>query len=311
VLSVAQVYGDGVRLGMSKKDALAALPRSQTIRRQESPGVANLLFMGEPAAEANHWARQMVVRFGADDTVAEIRVRYLDGLRPATRENPTLLDVLRRSGGAPEVLPGPWAGLWTDLAPQKPAPELFRWLDDRTLLTLQRDGGGAEVTLRDCPLDEPQGAKLPPLQFTSRGVEGCVLGDGKADVLKRWAAVSPPTTADGAVVLGMPAGSPYDLLLVWFEDNKVARLTVRHRGQPAQRDRDFTPALHEVWGRDFDRLGAVRRQEGAAPPVLQAYTWHDDRTRVRSFVQDREEGPRLFTEWREWPVPVTKTAAAP
>jgi hypothetical protein len=310
--SVAQVYGDGVRLGLSRKEALAALPRSPSIRRQESPGVVNLLFLGEPAAGANHWARQMVLRFGADDTLAEIRVRYIEGLRPPTKENPTLLESLRRPGGAPEVqAPGPWAGLWSDLPPQKPAPEQFRWQDDRTLLTLLRDGGGAEVSWRDCPVDEPKGIKLPPLQFTSRGVEGCVLGDGRAEVLKRWAAVSPPTTPDGAVALGMPTASPYDALLVWFEGNKAVRVVARHKGRPAQRDGNFTPALQEVWGRDFDRLGAVRRQEGASGPVFQAYSWHDDRTRVRSFVQDGEDGPRLFTEWREWPIPLTKTAAAP
>ncbi len=46
-----------------------------------------------------------------------------------------------------------------------------------------------------------------------------------------------------------------------------------------------------------------------AGQVLQAYSWHDDRTRIRIFAQETEAGIRLFTEWREWPIPA-KTVAA-
>ena len=54
--------------------------------------------------------------------------------------------------------------------------------------------------------------------------------------------------------------------------------------------------------RDFDRLGALRREDGAAGSILQAYGWHDDRVRVRLLAQETADGPRLFTEWRFWQV---------
>ena len=64
-----------------------------------------------------------------------------------------------------------------------------------------------------------------------------------------------------------------------------------------------------LWGDERllrQEFGAVRRQDAASASMLQAWSWHDDRTRVRIFGQQTENGPRLYSEWREWPIPAVK-----
>jgi hypothetical protein len=112
-------------------------------------------------------------------------------------------------------------------------------------------------------------------------------------------------------VLGQPANSPYDLVLIWFDHDRAARIIARHKlknGQPLRYDQ-VAPALQEAWGMNVDRLGALRRQNGAWGQVLGTYGWHDDKTRVVTHVQDMDEGPRVLTEWREWPLPDRTVAA--
>jgi hypothetical protein len=285
---------EAVALGASRADVLAALPRSQSIRHHQLADGVSLLFAGEPGTKLV--ARQLFVRFGPDDRVAEVRVRFQD--------SPALLAWLeRKPQGKPEKLASPWAGLWSDLPAQKPAPVRYRWFDDRTVLTYDRDGGGVgEVALRDWPADQAQGPGLAPLHLCGRGVEGCGIGDGRADVLKRWKVSKPQTAAGGAEVLAPPAGSAYDLVLVWSEGGKVTKVIARHKTRTT---------LDQAWGRDVDRLGVVRRRDGRRGQVLEAYGWHDDTTRVRIFTQDTEKGPQLFTEWRSWPVEPAKVAAQP
>jgi hypothetical protein len=290
---------EGVVLGMDKAKALAALPRRQKVRQVEIPGGMSLLFLTDAPPTAAYWPRQAFVRFGPDQRVAEIRVRYEDGLRAESPKAPSLLTLLKdKPNGAPDVAPAPWASLWSDLPPQKPAPVLYRWTDDLTLLTCQTDAGGAEVVLKDRPLDAPQGVTLLPLQFVSRGVDRCTLGDKKEEILKVWKISKPPTAADGALVLAGPSKGPYDAILVYFDANdRASRILARHRTRPTE----LRVALQEVWSRDFDHLGMLRRQEGAAGSPKQAYGWHDDRARVRTFAEEGEDGVRLFTEWVEWP----------
>jgi hypothetical protein len=187
---------------------------------------------------------------------------------------------------------------------------LYCWQDDRTVLTYQRDADGVEVGVRERGTADDEDAALPPLQFCSRGVARCVLGDARSDVLERWK-VPQPQVVNGAEVLGLPAASPYDLLLVWSENGRVTRLVARHRAGTALQPKDVGAALQEAWSRDIDRLGIVRRQDQKYGHVLKAYGWHDDRTRVRIFAQEMEDGPRLFTEWREWPVAAETVAAKP
>jgi hypothetical protein len=295
-----------VVLGMDKAKALAALPRRQKVRHHEIPDGVSLLFLNDAPPAVTYWPRQVFVRFGPNQRVAEIRVRFEDGLLAESKGTPSLLTRLKdKPNGAPDVLPAPWAALWSDLSPQKPAPVLYRWSDDVTLLTCQKDAGGAEVVLKDRPLDSPEGVALPPLSFVSRGVDRCALGDTKADILKAWKVNNPTTSSDGALVLAGPSKGLYDAILVYFDNDRASRILARHRAKPA----DLKVALQEVWSRDFDHLGMLRRQDGAAGSSRVAYGWHDDRTRVRAFAQEAEDGLRLFTEWVEWPLTHKAVAA--
>jgi hypothetical protein len=304
-----------VALGMERPQALARLRKSPTIRQATIPGGVSRLYQDAPPERPVDFPTQSFVRFGPDDRVAEIRVRYSEPPRPKDDRRPGLLARLSAAPcGAPDVLPPEWAAVWADLPPQRPAPALYRWLDDRTLMTLQRDAGGAELTLRDCPPDEPLGVSLPPLQFCGRGVDGCALGDRRADVLARWKGADSVSSSDGGLVLAQPPSSPYEAVVAYFDGDAVSRILGYHRaGKPLQRQ-DVPAAFQEAWARDLDRLGAVRRQEAVSGLALPALGWHDDRTRVRTFAQETDQGPRLFTEWREWaaqpPAPAPQRAAA-
>ncbi len=300
---------DNLSLGMTREQVRTALPDARSLRIQPLSDGVNILFLNEPPAGATYWPRQLFVRFGDDNGVAEIRVRYQEGPKPSGPKTPGLLDTLKaKANSVPETLPAPWAGLWTDLPARKP-PVFYRWLDDATCLTYQRDWGGSEVVLRDCPSGQPQGVALPPLLFCGRGVVGCVLGDSQTEVHKRWRIGNPLLASNGDEVLRMPADSPYDVLLVRFENGKVSKLIARLREPKTLKASEVGAELQRAWGADLDHLGFVRRQDDALGQVLQAYSYHDDRTRVRLFAQETGEGIRLFTEWREWPIP-TRTLAA-
>ncbi len=293
----------GVRLGMPRAEVKAALPASQSLRKTEIEGGWSVFFLKPPAGNGAATPVQFFVRFGPDDTVAELRLRYQERYVPRGDATPTLLGRLSAAGGAPEPVPAPWAGLWPDLPPQKPTPARYRWKDDSTLMTLQRDRGGAEVTLRDCPADRADGVELPPLRFCSRGVQGCALGDAREAVLAHWKATQPATTSDGGVVLPMPKSSPYEAVVGYFENGKVVRVLAYHRQKPGMKADDVQVALQESWGRDVDHLGCVRRQDDPAGRLLGGFGWNDDVTRVRTFALDSDQGPRLHTEWREWQEP--------
>ena len=292
-----------IQLGMTKKQVRDALPLKASIDVQNIGGDLSLVFHDAPTAETTYFARQMFLRFGADDRLAEIRLRCQEGPGRPDERHPSLLGALKRLGGEPVSEPPPWAGLWADLPPREPKPALYRWADDVTEMTCQRDGGGAEVTLRDWAADrtlDQLGAVLPPLRFCEEGAGGVSLGQSRAEVLKKFPEHKALENED-AVALAAPADGPYETLAVWFDSGKVVRVVARHRARPASAA-DVTAKMREAWTRDFDRLGALRRQEGAWGPVLQAYGWHDDKVRVRMAAQDTADGPRLLTEWRYWPV---------
>src|SRR5262249_8656306 len=136
--------------------------RGQSILKLTAPGLLNVLFTGEPPRTATNVTRQAIIRFGPDDRVAEIRVRTFDGptSTSTSRWTQEMYAGLLRTAGAALESPGPWATLWSDLPPSKPSPVLARWQDDLSSLTLQRDGTQAEITLRDCPLDQETGIDL-------------------------------------------------------------------------------------------------------------------------------------------------------
>jgi hypothetical protein len=300
---------DDLRLGLTREQVQTALPRSKSLRVNGLKDGLNILILNEPPATATHWPRQLFVRFGSDEKVAEIRVRYQEGPHAPGPGKPSLLDTLKgKPNGAPEKLPAPWAGLWTDLSKNK-QPIFYRWLDDLTCLTYQRDQGGSEVVLCDCPPEKPLGAELPPLVFCSQGPEGCLLGENQADVRKRWRVSHPIVAPNGAEVLRLPESTPYDVVLVWYDKESVARIIARHRNPATLRPDEVIGALQQSWGSQIDQLGFLRRQNGPLGQVMQSYYWNDDRTRVRLFAQETEEGLRLFTEWRGWPIPPQTVAA--
>lgn len=291
-----------VQLGMTRAEVLAALPKGQSVLKQDYPGLLSVLFTGEPPKSAARVTRQLLIRFDESGRVAEVRARYQDGPAAAGtgRWSHELLAGLIRQCGAAVESPGPWAAAWADL-PRKPAPVQARWQDDATLLTCQRDGGGAEVVLRDCPPDHEAGAPLPPLAYLPRGPQGCSLDEAREELFRAWHVQEPAQVAGGAFALTPPRGSPYDLVLVWFDKDRVSRIIGRHPASvpPASRASQLADQLTAAWGRDLRTLGWPSRQDADAERVLQALGWNDDRTRVRLFWQETEDGPRLFTEWKE------------
>jgi hypothetical protein len=292
-----------LQLGASRAEAEAALPGSQSLRKSPIDGGWSVIFLKPSAGSSAAAPQQLFVRFGPDERVAELRLRYRERAVPKGDNTPTLLARLSAAGGAPETLAAPWAGLWIGLAQQKPFPALFRWKDDTTVMTLERDGGGAEVTLLDRPANRSDGVELPPLRFTSRGVEGCSLGDSRPSVLQHWKIASPTTTADGGVVLPMPKSSPYEAVVAYFDNDKVVRVLAYHKVKSNLQANEVATALEEAWGRDLVHLGCLRRQDNPEGSLLAGFGWHDDVTRVRTFSRDSDQGPRVYTEWREWSPP--------
>src|SRR5262249_50538962 len=268
-----------LELGRTKKEAhaiLSLIPESRLIPLPD--GGYNLLVGGAAPQGAPFWPRQVFVRFDRGERVVEIRVRYQDG-GPGTKDRPGLLDLLKRTNRQPEKIAATWMGLWTDLGPT-PVPAHFRWLDDRTVVTYQRDAGGSEVIVRDCRKDSPYGVELAPLSFCSGGVAGCKLRGARADGVQRLQQDKPTMEGD-AVLLPPPVGTPYDVVLVYFENDKATRIIAQYR--KPMTGSDASDAIQTAWGDNIDQLGTVRRQDAPRPPALQSWSWHDDQTRVRLF----------------------------
>jgi hypothetical protein len=292
-----------IQLGMSRDAVQQVLPGGKTVLNRSTPDGLLLTFLGDPARGATFMARNLVLRFGADKRLVEIRARYQDTSAPGNGPHgmQALMTNLRKRGGAPAESPSPWAQLWPDLTTQKPTPVRYRWQDDATVMTCQIDSGGAEVTIRDRPLDQDNGVTLAPLEHLSHGPEGCVLGAAREDVMRRWATSQPTTTKEGALVLTPEKGGPYDALLVWFDNDKVSRIVARHTppAEPPTQPGALAAALNEAWGREIRNLGWPRRQDLTSNDVLQGLGWHDEQTRVRLFWQEPDQGaPRLYTEWK-------------
>lgn len=299
---------DDLRLGMTRKEVLGILPGLSSLRVQPISDGFNALILNEPSPKEAYWPRQLSVRFGADKRASEIRVRYQEFPTAQGAKKAGLLEKLQaKPNGVGESLPPTWAGLWTDL-PARKQPVFYRWRDDVTCMTYQRDGGGSEVVLSDLTRQSETQFR-EPLQFCRRGRDGCALGDSRAEVHKRWRIRNPLLTANGAEVLALPADSPYDALLVWYDNDKVSRLIARHRQPTLRKTAEVAAALQQAWGADLDRLGFIRRQDDAVGQVVQSYGFHDDNTRVRLFAQETEDGIRLFTEWRDWPIAAQRIAS--
>jgi hypothetical protein len=293
-----------VQLGMTREQALAALGRGKSVVEHEGPQFVSAVYTGEPPKAAARASRQVFVRFGPDQKVAEIRVRYSAGPAAAgsARWVADLLGGLVKSCGAAVESPGSWTTAWSELPPRKPVPTLSRWQDDLSLLTVQRDGTTVEAILRDCPLDQPAGVPLPAFAYLPRGPGNVALGDQRAEVLTRFATDKPRALEDGSLVLPPPRSGAYDALLVWFEADRVVRIVARH-APPAAASRQLPSTNDQItqsWARGIRSLGWPTRQDADSECGLTSLGWHDDRTRVRIFAQEAGDGPpRLFTEWKE------------
>jgi hypothetical protein len=298
-----------VKLGATRADIEKELPRTTMFRKRAIPNGLSLFFTGNPPGGVRFWARQMFILFDAAGRVGEIRVRYSDLSKGS--KGPALLDSLEAQKGAdgpagkPEVVSPEWDGLWRDLPKAKAKLAKYRWQDDDTIVTCQADAGIVEVTRRDRPAERPDGVDLPLVVYAP-GVGRCLVGAPREDVLKAMRTASDPAT--GSETFRAPADSPYQHGMFWTENGKVKRVVAAHKAGDGK-TRDAAQMLVEAWTRELDKLGYVCRVEQAHGLTLGAYFWHDDKTRVRLFVQDTEEGPRVFTEWLAWPLPEKKSVA--
>lgn len=304
--SPAEVPGltlEELQLGQPRAQAIAALPSGPGYRTAEVPEGVSVMLTGPVAATAPFNLRQVLVRFDTQERVREVRLRYQAGAAKAKKGESPLEQLSDGRAGAPVAIPARWAGLWNDV-PEAGAAKSYRWADDRTIRVLNQDAEGCEVILTDRPGDNPS-LELAPWQFLSRGLKGAGLGATKQEVR---AALKPAVmSSNGADVHRMPATSPYEMVLVWYQDGKVMRLLAVHRDRPRNDATAAAEALAKAWGRDLDGLGYVRRKETARDTMLGTYFWNDDRVRVQSAVQGGEQGTRMTTEYRYWPIVVGKT----
>ena len=236
-------------LGLTREQASKALPPEL---KKRSPiktvdGGFSILFTRVAPATATYFPLQLVLRFGADDKLDEVRIRYQEGLAKPTAATPSLLDVLNKANGAPEPVPASWLGLWRDLPVSKVGPTCLRWRDDRSMVTYQVDSCCSEVILTDCPRDHAFGVPLPKLEACGRGPDGCRLGESREELVKRWKLEKAKLTADGGLVVFQPTTSPYDLAVVYFEGGKANRVLVAIVRRPAASTEDFTTDLNRTW----------------------------------------------------------------
>ncbi len=288
----------GLRLGQSRTAALAALPKGKSYSQGKGDNWASVALLAAPNETATSWLRQIQLRFGEKDELVEMRLRYQAGPK-ASKKGQTMLTLLSdANAGAPETITPLWAGLWADL-PEPGKTTSHRWSDDRTIRLYSEDAGGMEVILRDRS-DEAPG----PWQWVGSGVGGMRLGES-ADSIENKGRNPVVGTSDGASVYRGAKDGPYEMVLVWYATGGKAgatRILAVHRDIPAPEPKDIAAALNRAWGKDVATLGFVRRQLPASGSQLGAYFWNDDRTRVKTWAEATDKGPRLMTEWRYWPI---------
>jgi hypothetical protein len=286
---------DNVQLGMTENDVERAIPRLE----KKEFGWRKLF---QPTGQSTpHFLRQLVLRFGPDRRVVELRALYQDYNPAGTGEGvaPGLLGELQRTGGLVAAHSSPWAERWKDLSPKTPAVA-YRWQDDRTLATFERSGDSTEIVLRDCPAAQPDGVTLPGLAFCSTGPEGFTLGSTREQVLGAWK--GPKPAKPDAVPLALNSDRPekYDGYLLWFDNNRLVKVVARHStpGIGVHKTIDLVQALNSAWGQELKNLGCWSRVDATAEGQPQSYGWLDAHTRLRLFWQENQESLRMFTEWQ-------------
>ena len=285
---------EGMTLGMSKAEFLKALPESSHLVKRDLAGNSVMAaFLGTPApgeAVVREWFGQF-----EGDKLVELRLRYADvpNNKPGTFFR--RLDAIKAECGPPEVLVTP--STWGDVSSKSTMARLS-WQDDVTLMIARQDQFGLEVTLRDCPLDHPEGTPLPPLEYLSRGTSQVTLGMTKEQIAKLN-----PKQHEGTWMIAPTAADPFDVILVWIEKDRVTRIVARTK-QAAMAPRnkaEAARAILEGWARDGTQLGWPNRHDVVARSARDALSSRDDRTLIRKFSREDRNGVALFSEWREVP----------
>jgi hypothetical protein len=277
-------------LGMTRAELDRALP---TAKKREMPGGFAYTLPGDADPTAICVVRELFARLGEDGKAVEVRARYTEGPAGQGKGLSKLLASLKSKGGAPEVLPPEEDRVWGDILGKQRATTVSAWQDDLTGLVARWSPGVLEFAVSDRASSASAPAHLTHLP---RGLDGCKLGQSRAEVLKGWK-VAKPTEADGAVVLPPPAASPYDAVLVWFNNDAATRIVARHRaaaGTPALADK----AVRDGWVRQLAAFGWPWTSQMAGVQ-LQGWGSHDAHTRLRVFWQQERDGCRIFTEWKD------------
>ncbi len=283
---------EGVALGQGRTAVTARFPADDQAAVLALPDVLAVRFL-RPAVGGLVW-QELEARFDADKKVAEVRFRFRDGSGKAGAVA-RKLETFKQKYGAPQVLPAPWATVWS----ARGKAVLYRWQDDTTVVTWQQDGSGVELTVRDCPAAHPAGVPLPPLTVLARGLDGCHLGDARTDVLARFTHQK-PAQPGGPWQLTPARDSSHDVVLVWFDNDRVSRVLARHAVASAKVvGPDAMKLVTDVWNQQLAQFGWPRRQEINAERLLECQGNHDDRTRVRVFWRKEQGGGSLYTEWLE------------
>jgi hypothetical protein len=293
---------EGLRLGQPKNEAVAALPQTSGLVTREIPVGLIATLAGDAPKTASSMVRQVILRFDEKDKLAEASIRYQRG--PAANVatwSEALLKSWKKVGGAPLVSTSASGLLWSDLDPNAGSLKAYSWQDDSTRLTFQTDGATADILLLDCPLEHADGTPLPPLAFLPRGPEKSALSTTREDLLKAWQVTKPVTAPKVDLVLYPPKKSPYDVLMIWFEGDRVARILARHRlAGPANDKTSSSQLVTDAWGRELRSFGWPGHSDFGPDQQLGSMGNHDDRTRVRVYSQTSEAGqPRVYTEWKQ------------
>jgi hypothetical protein len=292
-------------LGMPRAQAEQLIPAGKSVVRHDIPGGFAITLFRRPGESEAYVLRRISVRFGKGDKVAELRCRYGDGDPSVANSDwsTEILNPLKKQAGAPLGLAPSWSKFFADSPAQKPDPVCLSWQDDTTALTYQRDAGGVEVILRDCPVDDEDGAPLPPLEYLPQGSGECLLGASRAELLHKWNIEKPVVVGDGALVLTPAEPRAYDALLVWFENDRVSHIVARHEpgNTKPTNPTEWGEAVTLAWRRELGLLGWPCRFDLLKSGALQSLAWRDERTRIRIFWQESDDGAiRLYTEWNDF-----------
>lgn len=276
-------------LGMKRADVERLLPGGKNALRRDIPNGLMATYAGKPTAPGDAVLRTLFARFDDAGQLAELRVRYGDhpGNRPGTlKKRLAALQAAHGPGDASPLNPA----LAVDLpARQGAAGGINVWQDDVTRLTCTLEAGSLELAIRHCPAAHADGAPLPDFTYLPRGAEDLLLGMPRSDVVARGAAPH-----EGALLLTPKADSPFDSVLVWFENELVAKVVARYRDTGAP---NAAQQLPETWGRELRTVGWPWRQD-FVNNVLQSWTTSDAQTRYRVFWQEDNLGTHVLAEWR-------------